>query len=162
MSNLGDKLFLFIAGPGYGEGIVVHLPGGHWGVIDCCKEKVKRKGSKKEEDINPVLMFLKKNNVRKLDFVILTHPHFDHTKGLADIIGEPSIGIGSVYQYFAISQIEILAEQNRAIDRLKRAKLAGGKGQSFRRMVFELLPFHPFFFYRKHLPFHPFFFYRKH
>ena len=67
-------------GPGYGESIVVFLPGLGWGVIDSCTVKIKKK------TYNPALEYLKSLGVKRLSFVILTHPHLDHYKGLEKIV----------------------------------------------------------------------------
>ncbi|MHB8109992.1 MAG: hypothetical protein ACYDHW_08165, partial [Syntrophorhabdaceae bacterium] len=69
-----------VFGPGYGESIVIFVPGLGWGVIDSCECKVS--GTL----INPALELLKNENVGSLAFIILTHPHKDHYSGLAQII----------------------------------------------------------------------------
>ncbi|BBO83480.1 hypothetical protein DSCO28_40460 [Desulfosarcina ovata subsp. sediminis] len=67
-------------GPGVGESIVLYLPGLGWGVIDSCRIKIKK------ASYNPALEYLKSLNVKKLAFLVLTHPHLDHFEGLESII----------------------------------------------------------------------------
>jgi beta-lactamase superfamily II metal-dependent hydrolase len=70
-----------------GEGIVIRLPDGAFGVVDCCF-----RGRINDPDSNPMISFLKSRGVTKLKFVCLTHPHDDHYFGLSQIIEvfEPS------------------------------------------------------------------------
>ncbi|MBC8444377.1 hypothetical protein H8D83_02205 [Candidatus Woesearchaeota archaeon] len=88
-SNLFDQKHLYFNdsliniiffGPGYGESILLYLPGLGWGIIDSCSVKIKK------EKINPALEYLKSQKVKNLAFLILTHPHLDHYKGLEDIL----------------------------------------------------------------------------
>lgn len=47
------------------------------------------------ENSTPVIVYLNKNNVKRLDAVIATHPHSDHIGGMADVI--KSFDVGSFY-----------------------------------------------------------------
>jgi len=71
---------IIVFGPGYGESIILFLPGLGWGIIDSCTVTFKKK------TYNPALEYLKALNVKGLAFIILTHPHLDHYKGLAEIV----------------------------------------------------------------------------
>jgi competence protein ComEC len=77
---------------GYGDAILLRN-NGHAALIDG--------GSSLEEEYttgpNRIRLFdyLKKNNIGKLDFVILTHIHEDHVCGVADILR--AIEVGMVY-----------------------------------------------------------------
>lgn len=64
-----------------GEGIIVKLPDGRFGVVDCCF-----RGDITDHDSNPLVCFLRQRNVQKLAFVCLTHPHDDHFFGLSHIV----------------------------------------------------------------------------
>jgi hypothetical protein len=57
-------------GPGIGESIVLQLPCGGWGVVDCYHTE---KGGTTE--------FLQKKRVKRLKFICFTHPHEDHYRG---------------------------------------------------------------------------------
>lgn len=48
----------------------------HYGIIDC----------NIHENTNPLLEDIKLKNVKKLDFLILSHLHYDHYSGIADIL----------------------------------------------------------------------------
>lgn len=45
------------------------------GIIDCHRY----------QGFNPTLEFLKSNQIAKIEFIILTHFHYDHFSGMADI-----------------------------------------------------------------------------
>ncbi len=69
-----------VFGQGYGESLVLYVPGVGWGVVDSCLYKIdKRK-------INPALEYLLENQIPRLAFLVLTHPHKDHYLGLEQII----------------------------------------------------------------------------
>lgn len=44
------------------------------------------------EQADAVLKYLKKQGVKKLDYIIATHPHSDHIGGMGDIISELEVG----------------------------------------------------------------------
>lgn len=71
-----DTIEVTVLGPGYGESIVLHLPGFGWGVIDSCVF----------ESSSLPLHYLKAFHVSDLSFVFLSHPHQDHFKGLDEVI----------------------------------------------------------------------------
>lgn len=78
-----DHLEITVFGPGYGESIVLHIPTIGWGIIDSCEFK---SGTK---SVNLPLEYLNgilSPDFPELAFVILTHPHEDHYKGLDTII----------------------------------------------------------------------------
>lgn len=64
------RLRIYCLGPGFGESIVLHLPCGGWGVVDCYH------GSR-----GGTVDFLQKMGVERLKFFCLTHPHEDHYRG---------------------------------------------------------------------------------
>lgn len=70
-----------------GEGMIVRLPDGAFGVVDCCF-----RGRINDPESNPMIGFLRSRGVTRLSFVCLTHPHDDHYFGLSQIIEafEPS------------------------------------------------------------------------
>lgn len=74
--NATVGLHIFGNSHGTGESIVVNLPNGSWGVIDCCAREFDDPSS------NGVLQFLRSRDVTELSFVALTHPHADHYLGL--------------------------------------------------------------------------------
>jgi hypothetical protein len=75
-----DEIELTFFGPGFGESIVVHVPGIGWGIIDSCEFKTKN------EKFIPPLEYLFLQNINHISFLILTHPHLDHFSGMDEII----------------------------------------------------------------------------
>ncbi len=47
------------------------------------------------EDGNTIISYIKKQQIKKIDYLIATHPHEDHIGGLAEVIN--SFDIGSIY-----------------------------------------------------------------
>lgn len=75
-----EKLEIHVFGASKGESIVIKIPGGGWGVVDCFA------GSSSKPESNPVLDFLNKKSVKELEFLCLTHPHDDHFKGMSHLL----------------------------------------------------------------------------
>lgn len=76
------SLEIHILGAGKGESIVIKLPNGLWGVIDCYAS------STEDPNSNPTITFLKGKGVKQLEFLCLTHPHDDHFFGMTTLIDE--------------------------------------------------------------------------
>ena len=91
-----NELEVSIFGSGYGESIVIHIPHVGWGIIDSCVQKFDG------QSIVPPLEYLLKildDPYPKLTFLILTHPHEDHCKGIDRIIKGYPGGIERVCRY---------------------------------------------------------------
>jgi beta-lactamase superfamily II metal-dependent hydrolase len=73
-------LTIYVLNAGYGESIVVHLPGGTWGVVDCYAS------NRDDPASNPTLQLLEELQVRELEFLCLTHPHADHFYGMSQLL----------------------------------------------------------------------------
>ncbi|KHE93779.1 MAG: hypothetical protein SCABRO_00456 [Candidatus Scalindua brodae] len=102
-----DELEISIFGPGYGESIVLHVPHVGWGIIDSFVQKFEN------TSIVPPLEYLLKILDRpypKLAFIILTHPHEDHCKGIDRIIKEYPGGIERVCRYdgFGLKELRLI------------------------------------------------------
>lgn len=73
-----DELEVSLFGPGKGECIVVHVPGGTWFVVDSLR--LKPSGE-------PVAVaYLRALGVSELYGAFITHWHVDHTDGFADLV----------------------------------------------------------------------------
>lgn len=74
-------LHVFVAGPGYGEGLAIAFPHGGWLVVDGCQVA--------DEEL-PLLQILKqwRDPAEAVDCVALTHPHRDHAAGVRRLIEE--------------------------------------------------------------------------
>ena len=71
-------LELYFFNVGHGDSIAIKFPSGEWGLIDCCKNT---------NEIEPnVLKFLKKQDVKRLSFICITHPHEDHFYGIDNVV----------------------------------------------------------------------------
>jgi len=72
-------LFVFVAGPGMGEGIAVALPEKGWLLIDGCKTA---------DDFPLRALFERYQRPRDDDLIgyVLTHPHRDHAFGVDEVI----------------------------------------------------------------------------
>lgn len=64
---------------GQGDSIIIEMnrdDGYNLGIIDC----------KKDNGENPVVQYLKDNDIKSILFVILSHPHKDHYSGLLELL----------------------------------------------------------------------------
>src|SRR5687768_11084144 len=90
-----EHLRLHVLGGAAGESIVLGLPGGKWGVVDCYCRDV---GSPAR---NPTLQLLKQEGARELEFVCLTHPHDDHYRGMSHLF--ESFPVRNFWRFGALS-----------------------------------------------------------
>lgn len=83
--NLRDELFyLIVYGPGFGESVVLRVPGSTWLVVDGCVANGR----------SPAAELLAQHDAT-WSGVVLTHPHLDHALGLDSVLdhsGEGPIG----------------------------------------------------------------------
>lgn len=86
MQGSTGHLGIHVIGKGFGESIVIELPNGSVGVVDCYASNLARPDRARES--NPVLRFLDKNypSIESLAFLALTHPHEDHGRGMSQIL----------------------------------------------------------------------------
>jgi len=98
-----DEIELTFFGPGFGESIVVFIPGIGWGIIDSCEFVVS--GHK----LVPPLKYLISQKVNEIEFLILTHPHGDHFRGMEQIIGQYLGKINRICRYQGDSVRELTA-----------------------------------------------------
>ncbi len=73
-------LELHVLGAGKGESLIIRLPTGEWGVVDCYSTSLAN------PDGNLTLRFLRAREVRELEFLCLTHPHEDHFRGMTQLL----------------------------------------------------------------------------
>jgi len=75
------ELKVIIFNVGEGDSAAIGFPVGEqtkWGLIDCCQAKYQNEP--------PVLKFLREEGIKELEFVCLTHLHYDHYRGLSQIL----------------------------------------------------------------------------
>src|SRR4051812_33928138 len=85
MATEQSRLTVHVLGAAKGESIILHLPSGQWGVVDCYA------GSVANPQTNPTFQFLKSQGVTELEFLCLTHPHDDHYRGMSQLLESFSI-----------------------------------------------------------------------
>lgn len=61
---------------GHGDSILLETPGNKVCIIDCNKYHGR----------TPVVDYLKKHNIKNLEFICITHPHADHFLGMLEVI----------------------------------------------------------------------------
>jgi hypothetical protein len=113
-------LHVFVAGPGYGEGIAVALPHSGWLVLDGCRVSKGRL---------PILAILDRwrSSTEPVEALLLTHPHTDHAFGIRETIeGTAPRRIGvttsptSPALVFAAAEAELAAASPSSLDQLRR------------------------------------------
>jgi len=113
-------LHVFVAGPGYGEGIAVALPRSGWIVLDGCRVSTGRL---------PMLAILDRwrSSIEPVEALLLTHPHTDHAFGIREMIeglAPRRIGVTtspvSPGLIFAAARAELTAASTGSLDRLRR------------------------------------------
>ena len=73
-------LGIHVIGAGKGESILLELPNGEWGVVDCFSPSLTKK------HLNQTLRLLADFDVTRLCFICLTHPHEDHFRGITHLL----------------------------------------------------------------------------
>lgn len=113
-------LHVFVAGPGYGEGIAVALPHSGWLVLDGCRVSTGRL---------PILAILDRwrSSTEPVEALLLTHPHTDHAFGIRETIEDTApqrIGVTtsptSPALVFATAEAELAAAGPGSLDQLRR------------------------------------------
>jgi len=79
-----DRLYLFVAGAGHGEGIALACPGRGWVLVDGCGTR----RPKRRPPEFPLLQIYQRwsSDDDPVLAMILTHPHEDHVEGLPQLI----------------------------------------------------------------------------
>ncbi len=95
-TNLVNSLEMHVFGASQGESIVLKLPGGGWGVVDCYASSLSDPAD------NPALCFLSDRGVGELEFLCLTHPHDDHFRGMSQLLQR--LRVHSFWRPSAMSQ----------------------------------------------------------
>lgn len=75
-----NRLEVHVFGAAKGESIVLRLPSGEWGVVDCYASSLK------DRSTNATLQFLLDRGVDELAFLCMTHPHDDHYRGMSHLL----------------------------------------------------------------------------
>jgi hypothetical protein len=78
-SLASDRLHILVFGPGYGESVGAHIPGGGWLICDSLS---KPRGS---ADFIPAAELLSSRD-QQAALLVLTHPHDDHVRGFDRLV----------------------------------------------------------------------------
>jgi beta-lactamase superfamily II metal-dependent hydrolase len=85
MSNLvapkDEEIEISIFGPGYGECILIHVPGGDWFIVDSCINS-----NTKNPAAIDYLSSIGVDLSTKVKLIVATHWHDDHIRGLSDTV----------------------------------------------------------------------------
>jgi hypothetical protein len=117
---MNDPLGIHVIGLGFGESVVVQMPNGGVGVIDCFAPRLDASTSEERLDANPTLRFLV-NELRapRLAFVAFSHPHEDHGHGLRHVLEHFRGRIDEVWVFRALEDLNL--------ERHMRARIVGGR-----------------------------------
>jgi hypothetical protein len=116
-----DLLYVFVFGPSYGESILLRIPPDTWVVIDGCS-------SKKIESYPARALSIYKAEPHA---VVLTHPHMDHSRGLAPILDRWAVSdVGCCEALIGSEGWELHPNLQRAAD--------GGKTEEVLAMIDDL------------------------
>lgn len=105
-------LELYFFNVGHGDSIAIKFPNNEWGVIDCTLCDGQREPN--------VLKFLIRNNVERLKFVCVTHPHIDHFLGMERIVENYRNNIDD-FILFDNGQNSVYERQNSSLRRALQA-----------------------------------------
>lgn len=78
LNTTAKNLKLHFIDVGQGDSILIEIPEGQKILVDG--------GDRADSITNKIINYLKAQNIKKLDYIISTHPHADHIGGLAAII----------------------------------------------------------------------------
>jgi hypothetical protein len=124
---MSGLLGIHVLGQGFGESIVLQMPNGSVGVIDCFAPRLKATTRTERLAANPTLRFLAEElRAERLAFLAFSHPHEDHGRGLSHILEEFRGRIDEIWIFRAFQSIDL--------ERHMMALLCGG-----RRLDIEIL-----------------------
>ena len=101
-----DEIKIVVFDVGEGDSILVGFPVNgemKWGMIDCCERK--------DQFEPPVLTFIRDNGIQSLEFVCITHFHYDHYRGLPKVLDyfkENGYPIHWFWRYGIVSPTDVL------------------------------------------------------
>lgn len=86
---------------GAGDGALLQYGSGSnakYALIDAGPLEYTRSDKRVVDTSRIVYDYLQKYKIKKLEFIIMTHPHVDHIGGFQAILEDPSISIGTIYK----------------------------------------------------------------
>ena len=98
--NDRTHLDVHVIGANVGESIVLHLPDGRIGVIDCYTNSLRASSPDDRLSANPTLRFIASElKADSLAFVAVTHPHEDHARGISQLLEHFDGRVDEVWMY---------------------------------------------------------------
>jgi beta-lactamase superfamily II metal-dependent hydrolase len=79
-----DRLHVFVAGPGRGEGIAIAMPNGSWLLVDSCRTG---SGATRQLVLRALVRRFGGTHSR-VSHMLITHPHTDHVDGFAELLDD--------------------------------------------------------------------------
>jgi hypothetical protein len=117
---MGKALGVHVLGQGFGESVVLEMPNGAIGVIDCFAPQLKATTREERLQANPTLRFLVHElKAERLAFVAFSHPHEDHGRGLSHLLEEFRNRIDEIWVFRAF--------QSNELERHMKALIHGGR-----------------------------------
>jgi hypothetical protein len=101
-----DRLTVFVFGPGTGELVAAHVPPGVWMFVDGCSAASR----------GYALQLLDHYGPTHVGLVVLTHPHLDHTRGLAELIDRATLGPPNEWPILAMAPPPLAVGAGRVSD----------------------------------------------
>lgn len=137
LSDTTKGLVITVLDVGQGDSILIESPSGRKVLVDGAERKMGER---------VVVPFLQRKGIRKLDMVILTHPHEDHVGGLPAVLGKIKVNSvldsGFVYKSETYRRFLNLIEKNKIKYHLARGgqRINFGKGVVV-KILHPTLPF---------------------
>jgi hypothetical protein len=127
---MARPLGVHVIGAGYGESIILEMPNGGVGVIDCFAPRLGATTRDERLLANPTLRFLVHHlGADALAFLAFTHPHEDHGRGLTHLLAEFQDHIAWIWVFPSFQTI--------ALERWFAASLDGGRRLPIERLLDE-------------------------
>src|SRR5437899_163845 len=111
---MAELMEVHVTGGGIGESIVLRLPNGRWGVVDCYVPSLRDATS------SSAFRLLKERGVTSLEFLCLTHPDADHFRGMSLFL--ETFAVGQFWIFAAKSPAE-LYQRIAAVGKIKAERL---------------------------------------
>jgi hypothetical protein len=124
---MGTALGVHVLGQGVGESVVLEMPNGGVGVIDCFAPQLKAATREERLQANPTLRFLiHELKAERLTFVAFSHPHEDHGRGFSHVLEEFRGRIDEIWVFRAFQSIDL--------ERHMKALIHGGRRLDIERL----------------------------
>jgi competence protein ComEC len=120
----GSELALHFLDVGQGDAAAIRTPGGHWVLVDAGPV-----GPASDAGRSVVVPFLRRQGVRRLDALVLSHAHADHLGGVPSVLDR--IPAGEVIDPALSTPDPLYAEFLAQLDELDEPWIPARRGDSF-------------------------------